>query len=173
MVPSYILISKWLNLKNNILALILPMVCSGWYILMMKGFFQTVPTSMIESAKIDGAKELYIFTRIVMPVSKPAFATIGLFYILGSWNDWWLSLLYIESEKLVKLQYLLMKVLSNIEFLNSYDALRYGLVSGNTQIPTYSTRMAMCILATGPIIIIFPFFQKYFVKGITIGAVKG
>ena len=107
-----------------------------------------------------------------MPVSKPAFATIGLFYILGSWNDWWLSLLYIESEKLVKLQYLLMKVLSNIEFLNSYDALRYGLVSGNTQIPTYSTRMAMCILATGPIIIIFPFFQKYYVKVITIGAVK-
>lgn len=173
MVPSYILISNWLGLKDSMLALILPLVCSAWYILMMKGFFQTIPTALIESAKIDGAGELRIFLTIVVPISKPAFATIGLFYVLAAWNDWWLSLLYIENENLFKLQYLLMKVLNNIEFLNSYDAIRYGVVNGSTQLPTYSVRMAMCILAAGPILVVFPFFQKYFVRGITVGAVKG
>lgn len=173
MVPSYILISNWLGLKDNLLALILPLVCSAWYILMMKGFFQTIPTALIESAKIDGAGELRIFLTIVVPISKPAFATIGLFYVLAAWNDWWLSLLYIENESLFKLQYLLMKVLNNIEFLNSYDAIKYGVVNGSTQLPTYSVRMAMCILAAGPILVVFPFFQKYFVRGITVGAVKG
>ena len=173
MVPSYILISNWLGLKDSMMALILPLVCSAWYILMMKGFFQTIPTALIESAKIDGAGELRIFATIVVPISKPAFATIGLFYVLAAWNDWWLSLLYIENENLFKLQYLLMKVLNNIEFLNSYDAIKYGVVNGSTQLPTYSVRMAMCILAAGPILVVFPFFQKYFVRGITVGAVKG
>ena len=173
MVPSYILVSNWLGLKDNLLALILPLVANAWNILLMKGFFQSIPTALIEAAKIDGASEMCIFTRIVIPISKPAFATIALFYILASWNDWQLSLLYIDSDAKIKLQYLLVKILNNIEFLNSYDAIKYGLIREPISIPTNSARMAMCVLAAGPIVIVFPFFQKYFVKGISVGSVKG
>lgn len=173
MVPSYILIAKWLGLKDSIWALILPLVCNVWNMLMMKSFFMALPSSLIESAKIDGAGELRIFTQIIIPISKPAFATIGLFYILNAWNDWNLSLLYIDDDRLIKLQYLLMRLMSNMEFLNSYDAIKYGVVRESVSIPTNSARMAMCILAAGPIVVIFPFFQKYFVKGITVGSVKG
>lgn len=173
MVPSYILIANWLGLKDNLLALILPLVANAWNILLMKGFFQSIPTALIEAAKIDGASEMCIFTKIVVPISKPAFATIALFYILASWNDWQLSLLYIDSDSKIKLQYLLVKILNNIEFLNSYDAIKYGLVREPISVPTNSARMAMCVLAAGPIVVIFPFFQKYFVKGISVGSVKG
>jgi len=173
MVPSYILVSNWLGLKDNLLALILPLVANAWNILLMKGFFQSIPTALIEAAKIDGASEMCIFTRIVIPISKPAFATIALFYILASWNDWQLSLLYIDSDAKIKLQYLLVKILNNIEFLNSYDAIKYGLIREPISIPTNSARMAMCVLAAGPIVVVFPFFQKYFVKGISVGSVKG
>lgn len=173
MVPSYILIANWLGLKDSIWALILPMVCSSWNVLLMKGFFMGLPASLVESAKIDGAGELRIFAQIIAPISKPAFATVGLFYVLGSWNEWNLSLLYIDNENLIKLQYLLVRLMSNMEFLNSYDALKYGVVRESVTIPTNSARMAMCILAAGPVVVIFPFFQKYFVKGITVGSVKG
>ena len=173
LVPSYIMISKWMNLSDTIWALVLPTLCSAWNILVMKGFFASIPTSLIEAAKIDGAGEFKIFLQIIVPVSKPAFATIALFLMLASWNDWYYSMLYIENERLVKLQYLLQRIMSNINFLNSEAAIQYGLVTKDTEIPTYSARMAMCILACGPILIVFPFFQKYFVKGITVGSVKG
>lgn len=173
MVPSYILISNWLGLKDSVLALILPLVANAWNILLMKGFFQSIPTALIEAAKIDGAGEMRIFTKIVLPMSKPAIATIALFYILASWNDWQLSLLYIDSDERIKLQYLLVKILNNIDFLNSYDAIKYGIVREAVAVPTNSARMAMCVLAAGPIVAVFPFFQKYFVKGISVGSVKG
>jgi putative aldouronate transport system permease protein len=173
LVPSYILISKWLALKDTPWVLIIPLLCSSWNILMMKGFFSTIPDSLIEAAKLDGAGELYTFIKIIIPISKPAFATIGLFYVLTSWNDWYLSMLYIESDSLIKLQYMLMKLLKNIEFLNSAEALQYGLVKEGVDAPTLSARMAMCILAAGPMLVVFPFFQKYFVKGLTVGSVKG
>lgn len=173
MVPSYILIAKWLGLKNTIWALILPMLISGWYVLLMKGFLQTIPEALIESAKIDGAGEVYAFVKIVLPISKPALATIGLFLVLQNWNDWFLTLLYIDNDKLLKLQYLLIRVLKNMEFLNSAEALQYGLVKESTNIPAQSARMAMCILAAGPMLVVFPFFQKYFIRGLTVGSVKG
>lgn len=173
MVPSYILIAKWLGLKNTIWALILPMLISGWYVLLMKGFLQTIPEALIESAKIDGAGEVYTFIKIVLPISKPALATIGLFLVLQNWNDWFLTLLYIDRDNLLKLQYLLIRVLKNMEFLNSAEALQYGLVKESTNIPAQSARMAMCILAAGPMLVVFPFFQKYFVRGLTLGSVKG
>lgn len=173
MVPSYILIAKWLDLKNNIFALILPMLISGWFVLLMKGFLQTIPESLVESAKIDGAGEVYAFIKIVLPISKPALATIGLFLVLQNWNDWWLTLLYIDKDNLMKLQYLLIRVLKNMEFLNSAEAIQYGLVKDGMEIPTQSARMAMCVLAAGPMLGVFPFFQKYFVRGITVGSVKG
>ncbi|MGO4545442.1 carbohydrate ABC transporter permease [Paenibacillus sp. 2TAB23] len=173
LVPSYILMVSWLDLKNNLLALILPFLITGWHVLLMRGFLQTLPDALFESAKIDGATEFTIFTRIVLPLSKPALATLGLFLVLQYWNDWWLTLLYIDHEDKMKLQYLLIRVLRNMEFLNSAEALQYGLVKPGQQVPSLSARMAMCILAAGPMLVIFPFFQRYFVQGLTVGSVKG
>ena len=173
LVPTYILISNWLGLKDSLWALILPGICNAWYTLMIKGFFQSLPSSLIESAKLDGAGEFRIFVQIIIPISKPAIATIALFFLLGAWNAWQGSLLYIDTESKVKLQYLLMRILNNAEFLNSAEAIKYGVVREGVTIPTNSVRMAMCILAAGPILAVFPFFQKYFVKGITVGSVKG
>lgn len=173
LVPSYILISKWLGLKDSIWALILPLCVSAWNLLLMKGFFASIPTSLIESTKLDGAGEFRILISIVAPLSKPAIATISLFEILGSWNEYMNSLLYIDNERLVKLQYLLMRIMKNIEFLNTPEAMQYGMATAGMEVPTLGMRMAMCVLAAGPIVIVFPFFQKYFTKGITLGGVKG
>lgn len=173
LVPTYIMMVRWLRLKNNILALILPMLVNSWYVLLMRGFMQNVSESLVESAKIDGAGEVYAFVKIVLPVCKPPLATIGLFLVLQYWNDWWLTLLYISNEKLMKLQYMLIRVLRNMEYLNSAEALQYGLVKEGMEIPAQSARMAMCVLAAGPMLVVFPFFQKYFVKGLTVGSIKG
>lgn len=172
LVPGYILVTRWLNIKNTIWALILPSLISPWYIMLMKSFFFGVPEALIESAKLDGASELTIFVRIVLPISKPVMASVGLFYVLSFWNSWFPSLLYSESPKLYTLQYLLINVLKNTEFLNSEEAVMLGFASGG-EAPTLNVRMAMCVLAAGPILIVFPFFQKYFTKGVTVGAVKG
>ena len=173
LVPSYILISSWLGLKDSIWALILPGAAGAWNIMMLKTFFMSIPTSLIESATIDGARELKIFFRIIVPLSKPALACIALFILFASWNAWYPSLLYIESENKVQLQYLLMAIMKNIEFLNSAEATELGVNTAFTAPPTLNARMAMCVLAMGPIVIVFPFFQKYFVKGLTVGSVKG
>jgi len=173
LVPTYILFVNWLKVKNTPIALILPLLVNAWYILMMKGFMQDIPGSLIESAKIEGAGELRIFTRIVMPMSLPALATIGLFFVLNGWNDWYQTLLYIDTDKYVKLQYLLIRLVKNIEFLNSPEAVQYGLVKPGMVIPVESARMAMCVVAAGPMLVVFPFFQKYFIQGIAIGSVKG
>ncbi|UKS31214.1 ABC transporter permease subunit [Paenibacillus sp. HWE-109] len=135
---------KWLGLRNNVLALILPYLISGWFVLLMKGFLQTIPEAIIESAKMDGAGELRIFAQIVLQISKPALATLGLFFALQYWNDWWLTLLYMDQDHLMKLQYLLIRVLKNMEYLNSSEAIQYGLVKPGTQVPSLSARMAMC-----------------------------
>jgi len=171
LIPSYILISKWLNMRDTYFALFVPGLVSAYNILLMKGFLQNLPISLIEAAKIDGASELKIFMSIIIPISKPAFATVGLFMAFAYWNDWMASFLYIDSDSKIMLQYMLVKVMKNLQFLNSPEALRYGIIPQD--IPTYSARMAMCIIATGPILLVFPFFQKYFVKGLTLGSVKG
>ncbi len=174
LVPTYILISNWLGLQDSIWALIIPGMCSAWNIMLMKGFFMSIPTSLIESAKIDGAGEFRIFLQIIMPLSKPAFATLGLLMVLTGWNAWYSSLLYITSDNKVMLQYLLMKIMKNIEFMQSAEGQQLvGTVDAQIEVPSQSLRMAMCVLATGPILIVFPFFQKYFTKGLTVGSVKG
>lgn len=170
-VPTYILISRWLNMKNTVFALFVPLMVSAYFVLLMKGFIQTIPFSLIESAKIDGAREIRIFTSIIIPISKPAFATIGLFLALRYWNDWYQCLMYIEKENLYTLQYLLMRVMKNLDFLNSEYA-REILNLDQIEIPTFSARMAMCVLAAGPMVFVFPFFQKYFVQGLTMGSIK-
>jgi putative aldouronate transport system permease protein len=172
MVPSYIMISRYYHLKNNILVLILPYVIIPWHVFLMKGFFLDIPVSLMEAAKIDGARELTIFFRIVLPISKPALATIGLFCAFTYWNDWWLSLLYIDNPKLNSLQYYLYRIMNNIQFLTS-SMQNVNLNIDLSKLPGETARMALCVLAAGPMLFIFPFFQKYFVRGLTVGAVKG
>ncbi len=172
---TYILVSRWLSLKDTIWALVLPGCVGAYHILLFKGFFSSIGTEMVESAKIDGASESKIFASIIVPMSKPAVATVSLMLMLNSWNEYFGSMLYTENERLHKLQYLLMKLMNNIEFLNSPEYLEYMGSQGlaTVDIPTYGARMAMCVLAAGPILIVFPFFQKYFVKGINVGGIKG
>lgn len=172
-VPTYILVSDWLNLRDSLWALILPGAAGAWHIMMLRTFFMSIPTSLIESAKLDGASEMRILVQIIAPLSKSSLACIALFILFASWNAWYPSLLYIESEDKVQLQYMLMSIMKNIDFLNSAEAIQLGVNSEFVSVPTLNARMAMCVLAMGPIIMVFPFFQKYFVKGITVGSVKG
>lgn len=174
LVATYIVTTQWLRLYNNIWVLILPGMVTPWNIMLMKSFFSDISNEIIEAAKIDGAGEFKIFASIVLPMSKPVIAAISLFLALGYWNDYMQSLLYIESENLYKLQYLLMKILTDMDFLNSAQAADTGILDmmgGN--IPSENARMAMCVIAAGPVLCIFPFFQKYFAKGLSLGSVKG
>lgn len=170
-VPFYILIAVWLMLGDSLLALILPYLVIPWYVLVFKGFFKGISVSLIESAKIDGQGELGIFVKIIIPLSKPAIATVGLFLLLQYWNDWWLSLLFINNEKLYTLQYLLVRILNNIEFMAN-NASKLGVVAKDMIFPSLSARFAMCIIAAGPMLFIFVFFQKYFATGIMVGSLK-
>jgi putative aldouronate transport system permease protein len=169
LVPFYILVSQYLNLKDSIWALMIPYLIQPFNVLLMRTFFATIPISLVESAKIDGAGELYIFWKIIIPLSTPVMATVGLFISLVYWNDWYLGLLFIEDRKLLPLQYLLMTLMTNIEVMSSNSQLGAGLL----RIPSESARMAMAVLAIGPIACIYMFFQRYFVQGLTVGAVKG
>ena len=171
MVTWYILITQYLHLKNNLFVLILPYVIVPWHVILMRSFMMDLPQALFEAAKIDGASEIGIFFRIVLPLSKPALATVGIFCAFIYWNDWWLSMLYIDSQKLVPIQLLLYRIMKNVEFMaqNADKALGLSI----KDLPTEPARMAVCILAAGPMMIVFPFFQKYFVKGLTLGSVKG
>jgi putative aldouronate transport system permease protein len=171
MVPSYIMVTRYYHLKDTILALILPYIIIPWHVFLMKGFFGDISPSLIEAAKIDGAHEVSIFFRIIVPISKPAFATIGLFCAFTYWNDWWLSLLYIDNTRLVSLQFYLYRIMNTIQFLASSMASR-SITIDLGELPGETARMALCVLAAGPMLFIFPFFQKYFVRGLTLGAVK-
>jgi len=171
LVPWYMLINNYLKLGNTIWALILPYAANAWYILLLRTFFQKLPFEIIESCYVDGASEFKIFFQIVLPLSLPGLATVGLLIMLMYWNDWWLSLLFIENANLSPLQLVLYKMLSNINYLTSSTAIPSYLKA--TNLPTENARMAMALLAAGPMLFVFPFFQKYFVKGLTVGAVKG
>lgn len=174
LVASYILITRYLHLKNNILVLILPMLVSPWNVMLMRNFFSSsVPFSIIEAAKIDGASEFGAFLRIVVPISKPTFATIALFLALGYWNDWWLALMYIDEPSLYPLQYTLQSILLNIQVMLNNANLSNQMQDAMKEIPTENSRMALCMLATIPILFAYPFFQKYIVSGLTVGSVKG
>lgn len=171
MVPSYLIITKVLHLGNTIWVYILPCLMSAWNIIVIRTFFQGLPESLVESAKVDGASELRIYFQIIIPLSKPVIATIAFMFAVGKWNDWNTALLYIRDADLFSLQYMLQKILREAEFVEKM-ATETGMMEGY-QVPTESMRYATALLAAGPILIIFPFFQKYFTKGLTIGAVKG
>ncbi|MCL6604051.1 MAG: carbohydrate ABC transporter permease [Paenibacillus sp.] len=171
LVPWYLLMVNYLHLKDTFLVLILPLVLNVFYIIVMKSFMSGIPEAITESAKIDGAGDFMIFIRLIIPLSKPALATIGLFLALGYWNDWYNALLFISDEKLMPLQYYLYKMLGNM------DGMRKAMMGSGAvvtqSLPTEGLKMAMTIVASGPILIAYPFIQKYFVTGLTIGAVKG
>ena len=173
LVPWYILIVNYLRLKNTLLVLVLPYVVLGWYVMLLRTYFKAVPLELIESAAIDGAGELRTFAEIVIPLVKPGLATVGFLTLLRYWNDWWLPLLFIEKDDLVTVQYLLHRMLGNLEELRRALAEGYADTSGAGEIPSESLRMAMCVVAAGPMLFVFPFFQRYFVRGLTMGAVKG
>ena len=176
LIPSYILITQYLGMRDSIWVYIIPSLANAWNIIVLKTFFQGLPVSCIESARIDGASELRVFFKIVLPLSKPALASVGLLTLLGRWNDWYTCLIYIESSKLYSLQFLLQKILMDAEFVNSVAK---NIPSGGIdlqnimKVPTEGVRFAMCIIAAGPMLVVFPFFQKYFTRGLTIGSVKG
>lgn len=175
MVSWYMICSQVLHLQNTIWALILPMLTSAWNVMIMRTFFTTtIPEAVIESAKLDGASELKIFLRIVIPLTVPGIATIALFNTLSYWNDWWNALMLTTKPELSNLQYYLYKVINtmNISSSSSVGVLAQNSMTHETM-PKESARMAICMLAIGPIILAYPFFQKYFVKGLTVGAVKG
>lgn len=170
MVPSYIVMTQVLGLKNTIWALILPLAFNSFNIIVMRTFFQkSVPDSIIESARIDGASEFRIFTKIVIPLAIPGIATIALFSTLAYWNDWFNAMLYIDYQNLVPLQHMLMKIEKNMEFIRQNAMLSGEVMSA---LPQESVRMAMVVLSTLPIACTYPFFQKYFISGLTIGGVK-
>ena len=172
LVPWYLLITNYLKLKDTYWVMILTLLVNVYFIILMKNFMKTVPKALIEAAKIDGAGEFYIFFRIVLPLVKPALASIGMFTALGYWNEWRTGMLFLQNNDLFPLQYYLYRLLNSVEFLKNATATMGANVS-NLTFPSESLKLAMTVIATGPIICLYPFLQKYFVKGITIGAVKG
>lgn len=169
LVATYLLISKYLGMRDTIWVMIIPGLVSPWNALLMRNFFNDIPVSLSESATLDGAGDLCILFKIILPISKPAIATISLFYALGYWNQWYNALLYIDKSSLFPLQYLIMTIVRNANFASAEGA-KAGIA---LNLPTYTVRMATVIVTIGPIIFLYPFVQKYFVKGLTVGSIKG
>lgn len=172
MVANYLLITSVLHLSNTIWALVFPMAVSPLYIFVMKSFYiSTVPEEILESARIDGAGEFRTFLSIVLPISKPGLATIALFLTIGYWNDWFNAMMYIDNQKLIPIQYFLMRIQNN---LNALKSLSGNVVSEVLRdIPSESVQMAIAVLVVIPIACAYPYFQKYFTGGLTLGAIKG
>ena len=171
MVPTYILITQYLHLGDTIWVYIIPSLVSPWNVFMMRTFFSGLPYEIFESMKVDGASEYNIFFKTVLPLSKPVLATIALLTFLGKWGDWNTSMLYINNESLYSLQYLLQRILQNMDLLKQMQG--FSQATSAVEVPSETVRMAMAVIVAGPALVIFPFFQKYFVKGLTVGAVKG
>ena len=171
LIPFYLVITQSLKLKDNYLAVLLPLMMTPWLIILMKNFLKSIPHSITESAKIDGAGDFYIFLKIIFPMAKPALATVGLFLALGYWNEWYYSMLFLSSSiEYRPLQLFLYNTINEARYI------RESAAASNIpamDIPMESMKMATAVVAIGPIIFVYPFVQKYFIQGITIGAVKG
>lgn len=176
MVPTYIIVSSVLGLKDTVWALILPITVNATYIIILRTYMRnSIPDAVVESAKIDGAGEFLCYYKIVLPMAVPSIATIALFMSVTYWNSWYQAFLYISrNDSLVPIQLLLKRIEDDIEFLANSSNLSFADAEiMRQQIPTESFKMALVILVAGPILLLYPFFQRFFVKGITIGAVKG
>lgn len=174
LVPTYMMWTQTFHIKDTLLALILPgLLMNAFYVIMMRSFFTAnIPDALVEAARIDGAGEYKILFRIVMPLSKPMMATLSLMIGLGYWNDWMNSLYYITNEKLFSIQAILNTIITNIQFLTSGQSAAASNVD-LSQLPSVGIRMAIAVIGILPVLCIYPFFQKYFVKGIVVGGVKG
>jgi len=171
LVPSYILITNYLHMFDSIWVYIIPSLLNPWNMFLMRNFFNDIPTELYDAAKMDGAGEMRTLFNIVLPLSLPAMATIGLFYALGYWGAWQQSMLYTDMPSLYSLQYIIMEIIHNISTAQ-------GIASEGSQIgmvvaPTYTVRLATSIVTIGPIILLYPFLQRFFVSGLRVGAVKG
>ncbi len=170
-VAWYIVCTSIYHLSNTVWAMILPSLMSAWYVIIMRTFFKTsVPISLIESGKLDGASEQRILIQLVLPISLPGVATVALFQVLYYWNDWWLPIMFIINPKLYNLQFLLQQMMQNIQMLN--ESPEYAQTVSTANIPTEGARMALCFVALGPILVAYPFFQRYFIQGLTVGSIK-
>ena len=170
LVPWYLLCTQTFQFNNKLYALIIPGLFSVWNMIIAKSFMKGIPYEMVEAAKVDGAGDFCIYYKIMIPMAKPLIATLGLFTALAYWNDWYNCMLFINDNRFWNLQYTLQNILNSSEALKRIAALTGQQVQ---QLPRESMKMAMTVIATGPIILLYPFLQKYFVKGLTIGAVKG
>lgn len=167
LVPNYILVNNWLKLSNTIWALILPSAMSAYNLIVVRNFFESIPSSLEESARIDGASEFTVLTKIVVPLSKPCLATVGLWCLVGNWNSWYSCMLYMRDEKKYVLQYALQRILNDGKVQDLNELMDEAVV-----VNTETMKMAALVLSIIPIIIVYPFLQKYFTSGVMIGAVK-
>lgn len=173
MVPWYMVCTQIFHIQNTIWALILPYMVDAWNVLVMRTFFMTsIPVALIEAAKIEGAGEGKIFFKVVLPLSLPGLATIGLFSTLKYWNDWYLPLMLTTKPALRNLQFLLQSMIANIEMLTENSQYMGGSLEQLANMPKEGARMALCIISIGPIVLAYPFLQRYFISGLTVGAVK-
>lgn len=172
LVPTYMIYTQLLDIKNTIWALIIPgLLTNGFYILLMRTFFQSIPTALIESAQLDGAGEFRTFLKIIIPLSTPILATIGMFTVIMYWNDWQNGMVYITKPEFYSIQNLLNRIMQDVQFISGNLGANAG--AALSQMPKDAVKMAMAVIGALPILVAYPFFQKYFVKGIMIGAVKG
>lgn len=172
LVPSYIINTQYLHLTDKLAVLILPGLVGAFNIFMIRTFIQQQPISLIEAAKIDGASEFFVYLKVAIPLAKPVLATVAFNTALANWNQWYSSMIYIRTAEKVTLQHLLQRMMMNYQAILKQIEKGVGNVSLD-QIPGESMRMAMLVIAIGPMMCFFPFFQKYFVKGMVVGAVKG
>ncbi len=174
LVSTYFINANLLQLKDSVWALILPLAVSSFNVIVCKTFFRsTIPDALIESAKIDGASQLRIFFGIVLPISLPVLATIGLFLCFAYWNDWFQSMLYIDNQDMYSLQALLNKIMGQADYLaKNASSMGVSIAEMSAKMPKESARMAIAVVIVLPIACAYPFFQKYYTSGLTIGAVK-
>lgn len=170
LVGFYMLIANWLHLKDSVWALILPYLLNPFYAFILVSYYRTLPYELNEAATVDGANDIFIFFRIIWPISLPVIATVSLFYALQYWNDWYLSLLFIDNYKMLPLQMMIRQLMSNLNVM--------AYVSGsqtqyNVVVPTYGMQLAIVCVTIGPIVFVYPFIQRFFIKGLTLGSVKG
>ena len=167
LVPFYLLVSQVLQLQDSVWSVILPLMVNPFFVFIMVSFFRQIPREIIESGRMDGANAFVVFVRLVLPISTPVLATVALFYALTYWNDWFMALLFISDNTKFPLQLLLQNLIANVDATQS---LTYNSV---VQVPSYQLRMALTLITIGPIIFVYPFLQRYFIKGLTLGAAKG
>ncbi len=175
MIPTYLVYTKYLGLSNNFLVYVIPGLINPWNVMIIRTFYNGTPNELYDAARIDGAGEFQTFLRIAAPLAKPCYATVGFLTLVGKWNDWNTTMVYIRDSKLYSLQYLLQTMLRDAELLEKMMEENPGMaaVMEESAVSSEPMRFAMAFIAAGPVLLIFPWFQKYFTKGMTVGSVKG